>query len=74
MKTAIYVRTKQDNAEESLSGQKEKVCEFCAGQEIPAYTEREGITALDILKKDMKDGRIETVITTKENRKYVEER
>lgn len=53
MKTAIYVRTKQDNAEESLSGQKEKVCEFCAGQEIPAYTEREGITALDILKNEV---------------------
>ena len=74
MKTAFYVRTKQNVDEEGLDEQKETLRTYCEKQGIPAATVQDGMSVLDRLKKDMKAGKVETVITTKENRKYVEER
>ena len=67
MKTAVYKRAKQSVSEENFSDQKEKILDFCEKQGVSVYTEHEEMSALDILKKDMKDGKVETVITTKEN-------
>ena len=67
MKTAVYKRAKQNASEESFSDQKEKILDFCAKHGVEVCTEHEEMSALDILKKDMKDGKVETVITTKEN-------